>query len=210
MNDRSRPILIADPDARARALIARLLASAGHDTSTATTGEEALEAVRCERPRLVVLDVRLSGLSGYEVCRELRDEYGEGLPILFVSGERTESYDRVAGLLVGADDYLTRPFAHDELLARVRALIRRTVPASAAANYNLTNRELEVLGLLAEGRKQSEIAERLVISPRTVGTHIEHVLSKLDVHSRAEAVALAYRKELVAPSGQTPRPVDHR
>ena len=60
-----------------------------------------------------MLDVQLPGMSGYEICRELRDEFGEGLPILFVSGFRTESLDRVAGLLVGADDYLVKPFAPD-------------------------------------------------------------------------------------------------
>ena len=140
----------------------------------------------------------MPGISGYEVCHVLREQYGPSLPVVFVSGERTESFDRVAGLLVGADDYLAKPVAPDELVARVRGLLRRAEewgPASA----RLTQRELEVLRRLAHGQEQSEIAAGLVISPKTVATHIERVLRKLEVHSRAQAVAVAYRDRLVEP-----------
>lgn len=74
---------------------------------------------------LVVLDVNIPGISGYEICRRLRDEFGPALPILFLSGERTESFDKVAGLLVGGDDYLVKPFSPDELVARVQKLAGR-------------------------------------------------------------------------------------
>ena len=159
------------------------------------TGEAALDAARDDAPGAVVLEVALGGdFSGYEVCRALRRAFGPDLPIVFLSGVRTESYDRVAGLLVGADDYLVKPYAADELLTRVRRLHPR--PASGAAK--LTKREDEVLRLLAEGLPQSTIAEQLFISSKTVGTHIEHILSKLGVQSRAQAVAVAYRDELVA------------
>ncbi len=154
-----------------------------------------------------MLDVRLPGISGYALCRELRDRLGAAVGILFVSGERTEPFDRVAGLLLGADDYLVKPVAPDELAARAWALSRRVRPAPASAPgptlQRLTRRELEVLRLLAEGHRQPQIAERLVISPRTVSTHIEHILEKLGAHSRAEAVAVAYREDLfgtVAPA----------
>jgi DNA-binding NarL/FixJ family response regulator len=92
-----------------------------------------------------------------------------------------------------------RPFAPDELLARVRRLIHGA-PSSSNTKARLTHREREVLGLLAEGLRQKEIASRLFISERTVGTHIEHILAKLGVRSRAEAVAVAYRQDLLGVS----------
>jgi DNA-binding NarL/FixJ family response regulator len=188
-------VLVADPDDAARADVARVFEAAGYDVTGVATGEDALCAARDDTPCAVVLEVSLGAFSGYEVCRELRRSFGPELPIVFLSGVRTESYDRVAGLLVGADDYLVKP-AGDELLIRVRRLLPRSSPAAAGA-AKLTKREEEVLGLLAGGLAQDSIADRLSISSKTVGTHIERILSKLGVHSRAQAVALAYRDELV-------------
>jgi DNA-binding NarL/FixJ family response regulator len=190
-------ILIADGDAAARKKLARVFERAGFGTAQASTGQEALDFVRSSPPAAAILEPSLAGVSGYEVCRALRDEFGEAIPIIFVSASRTESYDRVAGLLIGADDYLPKPFAPDELLARVRRLVQRAHPASTPIPSRLTKRELEVLGLLAEGLAQREIAKRLDISEKTVGSHIERILSKLDVRSRAQAVALAFREDLV-------------
>jgi DNA-binding NarL/FixJ family response regulator len=191
-------VLIADPDAAVRADVAQVFEAAGYAVKEVATGEAALEAARDELPCAVVLEVSLNGAySGYEVCRALRRSFGPELPIVFLSGVRTESYDRVAGLLVGADDYLVKPYAGDELLVRVRRLLPRS-SGPTNGGKTLTKREEEVLGLLAEGLAQDAIANRLSISTKTVGTHIEHILSKLGVHSRAQAVALAYRDELVA------------
>jgi len=192
-----RPALVVDDDPAAAELICGLLESAGYGVTVAATGEEALERVRIEAPHVVVLDVCLPVISGYEVCVELRRMFGEGLPIVFVSGARTDSYDRVAGLAVGADHYLAKPFAPDELLISVRRLVRRSAPLSAASASGLTKREREVLALMAEGLAPREIATRLVLSPKTVATHIGHVLEKLGVHSQAQAVAVAYRGDLV-------------
>lgn len=189
--------LVVDDDEGMLGLLERLLGAAGLEVTTAASGEAALASALEERPDVVTLDVNLPGLSGYEVCRALREAYGPSLPILFLSGSRTESFDRVAGLLLGADDYLIKPFAPDELLARVRGLVRRSAPA--ARQSRLTSRELEVLELLAAGNTQGEIATALVISPRTAAKHIERILEKLDVRSRAQAVSVAFRDELVAP-----------
>jgi DNA-binding NarL/FixJ family response regulator len=191
------PVLIVDADEADRAELAQLFEAAGYPVTQVATGADALDAAREKMPSAVVLEVPLGAFSGYEVCRALRRTFGEELPIIFLSGSRTESYDRVAGLLVGADDYLVKPYAGDELLARLRRLLRRSHLLSAGATAKLTKREREILRLLAEGLQQPAIAERLFISPKTVGTHIEHILSKLNVHSRAHAVALAYRDELV-------------
>jgi DNA-binding NarL/FixJ family response regulator len=191
-------ILVVDDDAPFRRLLSNVLERAGYSTCLAATGEEALECVRRAVPRLVILDVNLPGTSGYSVCNELRSSIGSHLPIIFVSGERTESFDRVAGLLIGADDYLVKPFDPDELVARVermvtRAEYRRPAPRDSAA-FGLTPREHEVLGLLVDGLSQPEIAERLYLSPKTVGTHIQRILGKMGVGSRTQAVAMAARE----------------
>ena len=142
-----------------------------------------------------LIGIPLGVLCGYEVCRALKSARGSSMSVMFLSGERTESFDRVAGLLVGADDYLVKPYAADELLVRIRRLDARARPLAAGAREKLTRRESGVLRLLAQGLTQDEIAARLEISPKTVSTHIEHVLQKLGVHSRAQAVALAFREE---------------
>jgi DNA-binding NarL/FixJ family response regulator len=191
-------LLIVDDDAVFRELVCSLLGRIGHRIAEATDGDEALEVALAERPSLVVLDIDLPGASGYEICRALRDAYGEDLPIIFVSGRRTEQLDLVAGLLIGADDYLVKPFETAELLARVRRHLSRAPHSpNGGAGARLTPREQEILDLLAGGLDQRAIAERLVISPKTVATHIQRILGKLGVRSRAQAVAYAHRHGLV-------------
>ena len=192
------PVLIADEDEVSRVELARLLERNGFRVVPVGSGEQALDAVREDRPAVVLLEIPLGQLSGYEVCRAIRAELGDGLPIAFVSGSRTESYDRVAGLLVGADDYIVKPYAPDELLTRVRNLVRRSRPLAPAVASGLTRREREVLRLLVEGLRSEEIARRLYISRKTVGTHIENILRKLGVRSQAQAIALAYRSQFDA------------
>ena len=196
MHPNSRPVLIADRNKPSRAHLARLLEGNGFEVVQVATGEQALEAVRETMPSIALLEIPLGAISGYEVCRTLRAELGEELPIVFLSGSRTESYDRVAGLLLGADDYIVKPYALDELLTRVRNLVRRTRPLPPTVATSLTRREREVLRLLTQGLRVEEIAQRLVISRKTVGTHVQHILHKLGVHSQAQAVALAYRLEV--------------
>jgi DNA-binding NarL/FixJ family response regulator len=196
-SDCGDPILVVDGDDDARMLVTSAFARAGFRTSEAASGEEALDAAKIHRPRAVILETRLSGVCGYEVCRALRESFGDELAIVFVSGDRTDASDRVAGLLVGADDYIVKPLASDELLVRVRQLLQRTPVSSPTDDRGLTAREVEILGLLAEGLSQAEIAGRLSISSKTVGAHIEHILTKLDCHSRAQAVAKAFREHLV-------------
>jgi DNA-binding NarL/FixJ family response regulator len=190
------PILIVDDDAPMRALVAAIVEEAGYTTLCVECGEAALLAASRSPISAALLDVNLVGLSGYEVCHELRRRYGVGLPIIFISGERTESFDRAAGMLLGADDYLTKPFAPAELVGCVNAAIERT--RAEGRRGPLTVREHEVLELLASGLAQGAIAAQLEISPRTVATHIERILAKLGARSRAQAVALAYRDALVA------------
>jgi DNA-binding NarL/FixJ family response regulator len=197
------PIVVVDGDRKYCKFVTGVLQRAGYETHHVATGEEAVVFARKRRPAAVILDVILPGATGYEICRELREEHGENLPIIFVSGERIEAPDRVVGLLIGGDDYLVKPIDPDELTARLRRLITRAASVRAEAGprgdafADLTTRESEVLRLLARGLNQEEIARALAISPATVGTHIQRILNKLDVHSRTQAVALAYRERLV-------------
>ena len=116
-------LLIVEDDDDLRTTLARRLGEAGYDVATAATGPDALAAVEAEVPDLVVLDVMLPGLDGVEVCRRLRAAH----PLLYILmlTARADELDRVVGLEVGADDYVTKPFSLQEVVARIRAALRR-------------------------------------------------------------------------------------
>lgn len=198
-------VLIADPDVEARERLAGVLRANGFQVLEAADGAEAIAKARESWPIAAILEIPLGTVSGYEVCRTLKSDLGAELAVIFLSGTRTESYDRVAGLLLGADDYVIKPSAPDEVLARLRIATQRTRSAPATTSARLTRREHEVLTLLGAGLRSSEIAERLVISPKTVATHTENIRRKLGVSSRAEAMVVAYRDQLLAPPTQDAR-----
>jgi len=118
-------ILIVEDDRAILLGIKQNLVYEGHTVLQAVRGDDALARVRETRPDLLILDVMLPGMNGFDVCRRIRDT-DTRLPILMLTA-RTEEADKVTGLDLGADDYLTKPFSVPELLARVRALLRRTV-----------------------------------------------------------------------------------
>jgi DNA-binding NarL/FixJ family response regulator len=193
-------VLIADQEASSRALLSSVLRNAGYETLEAEAGDEALELARATAPGAAILEIPLPGLSGYEVCAALKVEFGPDMPVIFLTGSRTEPYDRVAGLLLGADDYVTKPYVAGELLVRLRNLLhRRADPDASRFARRLTKREHEVLALMAEGLQHDEIGQRLFISPKTVGTHVEHILRKLGARGRAQAIAIAYHHRILQP-----------
>jgi DNA-binding NarL/FixJ family response regulator len=196
-------VLVVDEDEACRQLIARTLETHGFSVLEAGSGEEALELAR--RPGLVaaILEIPLAGLSGYELCQQLKAEHGPEVAVIFLSGVRTESYDRIAGLLVGGDDYLVKPFSPGELVTRLGKLIGR-LETRRPGGAQLTRREREILELMGHGLTHAEIARRLFISPKTVATHVEHILRKLGVRSRAQAVAVAYRDRILHPGHTLP------
>jgi DNA-binding NarL/FixJ family response regulator len=197
-------VLIADEEESSRTLLAAVLRNAGYESLEAESGDEALELARTIPPAAAILEIPLPGLSGYELCTALKVEFGPDLPVIFLTGSRTESYDRVAGLLLGADDYVTKPYVAGELLVRLRNLLHRhTDPEASRLERRLTKREHEVLALMAEGLQHQEIGRRLFISPKTVATHVEHILRKFGARSRAQAIAIAYRHRILRP-GPTP------
>lgn len=200
---RRTTILTVDDDPGFRGFLSALLERSGFLAVQAGDAQGALAAASEHRPDAAILDVGIPGGSGYGLCRDLRDAYGSGLPVLFVSGSRTEPVDRAAGILVGGDDYLVKPIDPDELLARLRRLLERSRAWGRPTSLDLSAREIEVLQLVAEGYRPADIATRLVISPKTVSSHIQRVFAKLDVHTRAQAVAVAYEAGLirVSPNG---------
>ena len=126
-------VLVVDDEADILALVTYHLAKSGYRVSTAATGPEALRAARDERPALIVLDLMLPGMSGFEVLEQLRaDSATSGIAVLMLTARREEP-DRIRGLSIGADDYLTKPFSPQELVLRVGAILRRTAAGAAAS-----------------------------------------------------------------------------
>ena len=172
-------VLVVEDDADIADVLRRSLRNEGYEVKTSADGAEALDLATGFVPDLVVLDLGLPGLDGIEVCRRLRTD-GD-VPILMLTA-RSETEDRVAGLDSGADDYLVKPFERKELLARIRALLRRRPPRGSASlsvgdlNLNpdtrevrrgereieLTNRECELLEHLMRNERLVVSRERLI------------------------------------------------
>ena len=170
--DRSTRVLVVDDEENITYLLGSALRHFGFDVTTAATGRQGLDAVRSFEPDLVLLDVMLPDLDGFEVCRRMRQD-GERVPVLFLTA-RDSLEDKVAGLTVGGDDYVTKPFSLAEIVARAHAILRRTqgekngdgqlkfldVPATTALNsawhhlvatYDGTAARLYVDGILVAG-----------------------------------------------------------
>ncbi|MDQ1484511.1 MAG: two-component system, OmpR family, response regulator [Actinomycetota bacterium] len=137
----SQRVLVVDDEANIAELVATALRYEGFDVTTASTGTQALEAVITSRPDLVVLDVMLPDLDGFEVARRL-GEQGKAVPILFLTA-RDSTDDKIRGLTIGGDDYVTKPFSLSELLARVHAVLRRG-QGHGASSSRLVHGDLEM------------------------------------------------------------------
>jgi len=147
------PILVVDDDAGLRRALRRVLASHGFEVEVAEDGAEALSRMRTRSFDVLVLDVMMPGSDGIEVCEQLRAG-GADIPVLMLTA-RDAVRDRVAGLEAGADDYLVKPFANEELVARVRALLRR----SGAASETLAFADLELDLLTRDARRSGREIE---------------------------------------------------
>ncbi len=145
-------ILVVDDDLRIIRLVTRNLQLAGYQTLSACDGQQALEQIESKEPTLVLLDVRMPGLNGFEVCRRVRDF--STVPIIIVTAREQEE-ERIRGLDLGADDYLTKPFGMGELLARVRAVLRR-------GQWDAIKSEQESRPLITVGDLTINLAQRQV------------------------------------------------
>jgi two-component system, OmpR family, KDP operon response regulator KdpE len=191
VSERPPRILVIDDEDQIRRALRSILSARRYETEVASTGRDGLEAAASHRPDLIVLDLSLPDISGLEVCRELREWY-EG-PILVLSIRDADS-DKIAALDLGADDYLTKPFSAGELLARIRAHLRRSrgeeaLPATITAGdltidlakrivtvggsvVHLTRTEFDILALLARHSDRVVTARMLleqVWGPEYVG-----------------------------------------
>lgn len=134
-------VLVVDDDATVREVVASYLRASGHDVVDVPDGEQALDAMRRTRADLVVLDLMLPGIDGLEVCRQLREQ-GD-VPVIMLTALGGET-DRVMGLALGADDYVTKPFSPRELVLRVDAVLRRAGQQASPQDEPLTDGDLVV------------------------------------------------------------------
>jgi DNA-binding response OmpR family regulator len=153
------PILIVEDDRKTASLVVLYLEREGFETVVANDGHEALALARCHRPIFIILDLMLPVLDGWEVCRELRKS--SDVPILMLTA-RGEEVDRISGLTLGADDYLVKPFSPRELVARVKAVLRRGRLRSTQEKMILSHQDL-VLDL--EKRKVSLRDQPVQLTP---------------------------------------------
>ena len=165
-------VLVVDDDALVRRMLTRSLAAEGFEVEHVADGGAALAAAEASAPDLVVLDVTMPGLDGLAVCRRLRDK-GLATPVLLLTA-RDELDDRVAGLDAGADDYVVKPFETVELLARVRALLRRGKAPELVLSVGDLTLELETRTVTRAGRvvalseREADLLELLLRNARVV------------------------------------------
>lgn len=163
MSETAARILVVDDEASITEFVSYNLRKEGYNVDVAANGDDALELAHNNQFDLVVLDVMLPGMDGYEVCRRLRAD--SSVPVLFLSARDTE-LDKVVGLEIGGDDYLAKPFGVRELQARVKALLRRA--PSGAREPGVAGEKIELVGItLDEGAHLAETAERPIdLTPR--------------------------------------------
>lgn len=212
-------VVVADDQALVRTGFRMILESEGIDVvAEATTGVEAVEAVRRTRPDVVLMDIRMPEMDGLEATRRIGSSSADGPRVIILTTFDLDQYV-YAALSAGASGFLLKDVSPEHLAGAVRmvrsgdallapAITRRLVErfarrdaASAAIHRDLaalTPRELEVMGLLARGLSNTELAGRLQLSEATVKTHVARILGKLGLRDRAQAVVVAYETGLVS------------
>ncbi len=174
----TRILLVEDEPALARGLLDNFRHE-GYEVRHVSRGDEALAAVRAERPDLVILDLMLPGRSGLDVLRDLRAAQ-DPVPVLVLTA-KGEVVDRVVGLELGADDYLAKPFALAELLARVRALLRRAAAAPPADELTLGGVRFDFRALTATGRRAASLTTHDILVLRMLALHRGCVVRRADI-----------------------------
>ena len=207
-------ILVVDDDSNIAELVSLYLIKEGYDTERALNGREALRQMQKFSPNLVILDVMMPEMDGYETCREIRKQ--SSVPVIMLTA-KGETFDKVLGLELGADDYIVKPFDNKELVARVKAVLRRTEAketnvkklvfpglvinqSNYSVNYQdrdieMPPKELELLFFLASHPNQVFTREQLLNQiwgyeyygdTRTVDVHIKRIREKLENDEHGE------------------------
>lgn len=186
-----RRILVVDDEPDIRQLVGEALEGSGYDVRTASSGTEAIRTAGLYLPDLVLLDIMMPEMDGFAVYERLRAKPVDlRSPIVFLTARR-EIDDKLLGFEKGAADYVTKPFHIKELLARVRVHLGELAPPRGGAPNPLTDRELEVVRLLAAGKTYKQVAHALELSQSTVRNHLHNVYHKINVVDRAQAVIVS-------------------
>lgn len=217
-----KKILVVDDDATLRMALTRYLEKRGYLTQNVVSGTEALLLFEQDPPDLVVSDVMMPEMDGFEFCRRLRSiRSGQLVPFIFLSS-KGEVEDRVQGHSIGADDYLIKPFEPRELLAKIESQLERSRRihseivllmqretghasqnghvATAPHTLPFTPAEEKVFWEVIQGFTNKQIGDRLFVSPRTVQTHLSNILSKLQLENRSQLVCFAFERGYKLPT----------
>ncbi len=207
-----RRLLVVDDDPGLLLAVAETLRAEGYSVKTARRGAEALTRIAESLPDLVISDIRMPGMDGYQLVKNLRSNARTRLvPIIFLTA-KDEIADRIMGFRTGVDAYLTKPFEPDELTAIVRAILNRVErthsdlaqmfgkkeddPRDFIRDEELTDAEWRVAEQVAKGASNKEIAAELNLSLRTIEGHISRILDKKSLNNRVElALQIAERKQ---------------
>ncbi|WP_206810009.1 response regulator [Paradesulfitobacterium ferrireducens] len=216
MNTKGKSVLIVEDDAKIRQLVKVYLEREGYEALEAEDGEDALEKFKQFDPCLVILDLMLPGVSGEEVCTTIRTDLKSNVPIIMLTA-KVEETERIQGLRMGADDYVTKPFSPQELVTRVEAVLRRTAQRCSKITYRgltlkplrgeihykgesivLTHHEYRLLYFLMRHPNQiltrEQIVEELypnqekIVTERTVDVHIGKLREKLKYDGESEII----------------------
>ena len=186
-----RRILVVDDEPDIRVLVDEALTMAGYDVTTAANGAEAVSKAAATLPDLVLLDIVMPDADGFTVYERLRAKpVGLVCPIIFLTAKR-EIDDKLLGFEKGAADYVTKPFHVRELVARVKVHLQELGPPKGDTPNPMTDRECEVVKLLASGKTYKQVARALNLSQSTVRNHLHNVYHKLNVVDRAQAVIVS-------------------
>ena len=207
----SKRLLVVDDEPNLLRAVAACLKAEDYEVSTARTGHEALMQLAESVPDLIISDIRMPGMDGYKLARQLRGSPRTALvPIVFLTA-RDETADRIEGFRAGVDAYLTKPFEPDELIAVVNGILNRVErthseiarlvsagnaqePPLSFQDEALTEAENRVAVAVSRGLSNKEIAAELDISVRTVENHISHILDKKGFSNRVEIARYVFKQ----------------
>lgn len=212
-NHETQQLLLIDDDPNLIVLVQDYLEFQGYEVITADNGQDALEILQDQEPDLIICDIMMPDIDGYEVVERIRqDSRISWIPVIFLSA-KSQTSDRVKGLNTGADVYLVKPFEPEELVAQVESSLKQAnrfmeqtgsrIPTyeegekiQVPAGVTLTRTETKVVQLVAQGLANREIAENLNVSQRTVESHVSNMLNKTRLHNRTELARWAIQTHL--------------
>ncbi|AFZ43553.1 two component transcriptional regulator, LuxR family [Halothece sp. PCC 7418] len=213
VDNETKKLLLVDDDPNLILLVQDYLEFQGYQVTTADNGRDALEILEHEVPDLIICDIMMPEMDGYELVKQVRqDSRISWIPVLFLSA-KGQTTDRVKGLNTGADVYLVKPFEPEELVAQVESSLKqaqRLIDKSGGsvdgaqqgekihvpADVTLTRTETKVVQFVAQGLANREIAEKLNVSQRTVESHVSNMLNKTRLHNRTELARWAIQNRL--------------